>query len=147
MNRPDIEAAVTGDSVVLTNTFNYPLIMGSVEVVEATVDIDEFERSADVVDRYDPVLLSAAAVQLGLGAEEDAVGERVPFLQNLRLDVDLALGRGNQIRSRNMNVEAAGDLSLTFDRAGNQLIVYGDANLVRGPTGSVRAPCAWRKGY
>lgn len=132
VDRIDIEAAVTGDSVVLTNTFNYPLILGAVEVVDATVDIDEFERSAEVVDLYDPVLFSAATAQLGLGAEEDAVGERVPFLQNLRLDVNLALGRGNQIRSRNMSAEAAGDLSLTFDRAGNQLIVYGEANLVRG---------------
>ncbi|MYD14492.1 MAG: hypothetical protein F4X00_12890 [Gemmatimonadetes bacterium] len=132
VDRLDIAAAVTGDSVVLTNTFNYPLILGAVEVVDATVDIDEFERSADVVDRYDPVLLSAATVQLGLGAEDDAAGERVPFLQNLRLDVNLALRRGNQILSRNMNVTAGGDLSLTFDRAGNQLIVYGDANLVRG---------------
>ncbi|MCY4572465.1 MAG: translocation/assembly module TamB domain-containing protein [Gemmatimonadetes bacterium] len=132
VNRLDIEAAVTGDSVVLTNTFNYPLILGSVEVVDATVDIDEFERSAEVVDLYDPVLFSAATVQLGLGAEDDAADERVPFLQNLRLDVNLALGRGNQIRSRNMDATAAGDLSLTFDRAGNQLIVYGDANLIRG---------------
>lgn len=132
VNRLDIEAAVTGDSVVLTNTFNYPLILGAVEVVDATVDIDEFERSAEVVDLYDPVLFSAATVQLGLGAEDDAADERVPFLQNLRLDVNLALGRGNQIRSRNMNATPAGDLSLTFDRAGNQLIVYGDANLVRG---------------
>ena len=132
VNRIDIEAAVTGDSVVLTNTFNYPLIMGALEVVEGTVDIEEFRRTAEIVDLYDPALFSAATVQLGLGAEENAVGERVPFLQNLRLDVDLALGRGNRIRSRNMNVETAGDLSLTFDRAGNQLIVYGDANLVRG---------------
>ena len=132
VDRIDIEAAVTGDSVVLTNTFNYPLILGAVEVVDATVDIEEFRRTAETVDLYDPALLSAATVQLGLGAEEDAVGERVPFIQNLRLDVDLALGRGNRIRSRNMNVEAGGDLSLTFDRAGNQLIVYGDANLVRG---------------
>ncbi len=132
VDRIDIEAAVTGDSVALTGTFNYPLILGEVEVVDATVDIDEFERSAEVVDLYDPVLFSAATAQLGLGDEDAAAGERVPFLQNLRLDVSLALGRANRIESHNMDATVAGELSLTFDRAGNQLIVYGEANLVRG---------------
>lgn len=132
VNRIDIEAAVTGDSVALTGTFNYPLIQGEVEVVDATVDIDEFERSAEVVDLYDPVLFSAATTQLGLGDEDGAAGERVPFLQNLRLDVSLGLGRANQIVTHNMDATVAGELALTFDRAGNQLIVYGEANLVRG---------------
>ncbi len=135
VNRADIEAAVTGDSVVLTNTFNYPLILGEVEVVDGTVLIEEFQRSAEVVDLYDPVLFTAATGQLGLGTGgdgENAVGDRIPFLQNLRLIVDLGLGRGNWLRSRNMDVEMSGDLSLTFDRAGNQLIISGDADLVRG---------------
>ena len=135
VNRADIEAAVTGDSVVLTNTFNYPLILGEVEVVDGTVFIEEFQRSSEVVDLYDPVLFSAATIQLGLGTGgdgEDAIGDRVPFVQNLRLIVDLALARGNWLRSRNMNAEMSGDLSLTFDRAGNQLIISGDADLVRG---------------
>lgn len=135
VDRIDIEAAVTGDSVVLTNTFNYPLIMGEVEVVDGTVYIEEFQRSAEIVDLYDPALLSAATAQLGLGVEEDeedALGQRIPFLQNLRVIVDLDLGRGNRLWSPRMNVETSGDLSLTFDRAGNQFIIFGDANVVRG---------------
>ena len=135
VDRPDLEAAVTGDSLVLTNTFNYPLILGAAQVVDGTVFIEEFQRAAEIVDLYDPVLMSAATVQFGPGGEapgEATVGDRVPFLQNLRLDVDLALGRGNWLRSRNMNVETAGNLSLTFDRAGNQLIISGEADVVRG---------------
>ena len=135
VDRPDLEAAVTGDSLVLTNTFNYPLILGAVQVVDGTVFIEEFQRTSEIVDLNDPVLFSAATVQFGPGGEasgDEPVGDRVPFLQNLRLDVDLALGRGNWLQSRNMSVETSGDLSLTYDRAGNQLIISGDADVVRG---------------
>ncbi len=46
--------------------------------------------------------------------------------------IDMHVGRGNWLRSRVMNVETAGDLSVTFDRQGNQLILQGEIEVVRG---------------
>ena len=133
VDRLDIEAAVSGDSVALTGTFNYPLIEGALDVNGGTVFIEEFQRAAETVDFYDPALFSAATMQLGSGAgSSGGVTERNPFVQNLRLLVDLRAGRGNWLRGRQMDVETEGDLSLTFDRAGNQFIIQGDMDVVRG---------------
>lgn len=124
VQRPDIEAAITGDSLALTGTFNLPLIDGAAEVNDGTIDLEEYQRTAEIVDFYDPTL----------SWDDWAVGggERSPFLQNLRLLVDLHVGRGNRVRSRRMTVEPSGDLELTFDRAGNRLIVHGEMEVVRG---------------
>ena len=57
---------------------------------------------------------------------------RNQFLEHLRVLVDVDIGRGNWLRSRELNVETAGDLSLTFDRQGNQLTLQGEMEVVRG---------------
>ena len=136
VDRRDMEAAVSGDSIALTGSFNYPLIEGQLDVVGGTVFIEEFQRTAGAVDFYDPELFSAATVQIGSrGEAEDAsesVRRRNPFLENLRVAIDMQVGRGNWLRSRDMNVETEGDLSLTFDRQGNQLILNGEVGVVRG---------------
>ena len=132
VQRPDIEAAITGDSLALTGTFNLPLIEGEAEVNDGTINLEEYQRTAEIVDFYDPTLFSAATVQGTVSWDDRAVGERSPFLQNLRLLVDLHVGRGNRVRSRRMTVEPTGDLELTFDRAGNRLILHGEMEVVRG---------------
>ncbi len=134
VRRPDIEAAITGDSLALTGTFNLPFIEGRVEVNDGTVNLEEYQRTAELIDFYDPALLSAATVQGSVSDDDWAggVGERSPFLQNLRLLVDVHVGRGNRLRSRRMTVVPAGDLELTFDRAGSRLIVRGEMEVVRG---------------
>lgn len=135
VDRLDIEAAVTGDSVALSGTFNFPFIEGAVDVNDGTVFIEEFQRTAETIDFYDPALFNAASEQLGSVSGDDrtgGVGERSPFIQNLRLLVDLHMGRGNRLRSRRMTVEPAGDLELTFDRAGDRLILRGEVQVVRG---------------
>lgn len=135
VDRTDIETAVTGDSVTLTGSFSLPFIEGALDVNGGTVFIEEFQRTAETVNFYDPALLSAATAQLGAGSGEAGsagVGERSPFLQNLRVLVDLHLDRGNSLRSRRMTVEPSGDLTLTFDRARNRLILVGETEVVRG---------------
>ena len=135
VNAPDMVVAVSGDSITLTGSFNYPKIEGRLEVNDGTVFLEEFQRSAERVDFYDPALFSAATRQIGSGDPEEeaaALRARNPFLQNLAVFVDMHVGRGNWLRSREMNVETAGDLSVTFDRQGRQLILQGDIEVVRG---------------
>ncbi len=134
VDRADMEAAISSDSVTLTGNWDFPFIEGEVAVEGGTVYMEEFQRTAEVVDLYDPALFSAATARIGAGGEDEeaAAGERIPFLENLRVLVDARVGRGNWLRSRRMNVETTGDLSLTFDRRGSQLVLAGDMAVERG---------------
>lgn len=135
VNRRDMEIAVSGDSIILTGTFNYPLVRGRLEVNDGTVFLEEFQQAAQTIDFYDPVLFTAATRAIGaVGGEagDGTVRPRNPFLQNLRVLVDLHVGPGNWLRSRQMQVETAGDLSVTFNRQANQLILQGGIDVVRG---------------
>ena len=137
IDRRDMEAAMSGDSITLTGAYNAPFVEGAITVTDGTVFIEEFQRAAQVVDLYDPIFFSAATAQIGSteqneDAGTDAVRSRNQFLQNLRVLIDVEIGRGNWLRSRELNVETAGDLSLTFDRQGNQLALQGGMEVVRG---------------
>ncbi|MDE2975861.1 MAG: translocation/assembly module TamB [Gemmatimonadota bacterium] len=134
VDRPDMVVAVSGDSIVLAGSFHFPRVEGRLEVNDGTVFLDEFQRSAERIDFYDPALFSAAT-RIGPDEREEsetALRARNPFLQNLGVFIDMRLGRGNWLRSREMNVETAGDLSVTFDRQKKELIVQGDIDVVRG---------------
>lgn len=135
VNRRDMDVSVTGDSVTLSESFISPLVQGRLEVNDGTVFLEEFQRAAQTIDFYDPVLFTAATRAIGLAGEEGddgTVRARNPFLQNLRVLVDLHVGPGNWLRSREMNVETSGDLSVTFDRQRNQLVLHGGIDVVRG---------------
>ncbi len=133
VDRRDMRAAVTGDSVTLTGSFRYPLIEGALDVVDGTVYMEEFQRTREAVDFYDPQLFQAATALIGSDARAsgDAVRSRSAFLRNLRVLVDMNVN-GGWLRSRTMNVETDGALSLTFDRQGNRLILDGEVEVVRG---------------
>ncbi len=135
VDRADMEAAITSEAVTLTGSFDFPYIEGAVDVEGGTVFMEEFQRTAEVVDLYDPALFSAATLSIGSGepaGDEGGAGERIPFLQNLRVFIDMRVGNGNWLRSRDMNIETAGDLAVTFDRQRNQLILAGEMEVVRG---------------
>ncbi len=135
VDRADMEAAITSEAVTLTGSFDFPYIEGAVEVEGGTVFMEEFQRTAEVVDLYDPALFSAATLRIGSGepaGAEGGAGERIPFLQNLSVFIDMHVGSGNWLRSRDMNIETAGDLAVTFDRQSNQLILAGEMEVVRG---------------
>ena len=132
VDRADMEAAVSSEAVTLTGSYAFPLISGAVNVEDGTVFVEEFQRTSEVVDLYDPALFSAATVPIGSEEGEDDAAERLPFLQNLRVLINMHVERGNFLRSRQMTVETTGDLNLTFDRRGNQLILAGDMEVERG---------------
>ncbi|MDH3224431.1 MAG: translocation/assembly module TamB, partial [Gemmatimonadota bacterium] len=108
---------------------------GDLEVIGGTVFIEEFQRASEVVSFYDPFFSQAVSDAGGLegNSGDDALDQvRNPFLSSLRVLIGMEVDRGNWLRSRDMNVETAGTLDLTFDRSTGQLILQGDMNVVRG---------------
>ena len=143
VNRRDMEAAVTGDSLTLTGSYTAPFVEGTLAVERGTVYLEEFQRSAEMLSFYDRTLFEAAAE----GAGPDAVAQRPnPFLANLRVLVDLQVGRGNWLRSREMDIETEGDLTVTFDRQRNELILSGSMDVVRGSYSGLPRPFAITEG-
>ncbi|GIS80364.1 MAG: hypothetical protein CM1200mP14_19300 [Gammaproteobacteria bacterium] len=52
---------------------------------------------------------------------------RNPFLENLRVEVDLSVPRNTWLRSNEMNVEMGGEqLIVTYDRRESDLVLIGD---------------------
>lgn len=133
VDRRDMVAAVSGDSITLTGSFNYPLIQGVLAVDGGTVFVEELRRSSEVVDFYDHALSAAArTVEMAGGRRVGSERALSPFLSNLRVLVDMDVGRGSWLRSRDFNVETEGNLVVTYDRVNNQLILQGDMGVVRG---------------
>ena len=143
VNRRDMEAAVTGDAVTLTGFYTAPFVEGTLKVDGGTVYLEEFQRSAETLSFYDRSLFEAATE--GAGPDAVAVG-RNPFLANLRVLVEMHVGRGNWLRSREMNIETEGDLTVTFDRQRNELILYGAVEVVRGSYTGLPRPFAMTEG-
>ncbi len=129
VSRRDMEATVSGDSIALLGTFDFPFIEGDVRVDEGAVFLDEFERVAQVVNFYDPFF--SQAVQ-DVNPDEEGLEGRNPFLQHLRVSVGMTLGRDSWLRSREVNVETAGDLNVTYNRQDGNLVLQGDVQAVRG---------------
>lgn len=143
VNRRDMEAAVTGDSIVLTGSYTAPFVEGALEVEGGTVHLEEFQRSAETLSFYDRNLFEAATE--GAGPTALAVAPN-PFLANLRVAVEMHVGRGNWLRSQAMNIETEGDLTVTFDRQRNELVLYGAVEVVRGAYTGLPRPFAMTEG-
>ncbi len=133
VDRRDVEAAVSGDSIALTGSFRDPRIEGRLVVEGGTVFIEEFRRARQAIDFYDPDLFAAATARIGSESEatEREVRARSPFLRNLDVAIDMDVD-GGWLRSRTMNVETEGQLSLNFDRRENRPILNGEIQVVRG---------------
>lgn len=142
-NRRDVEAAVTGDSIALTGSYTAPFVEGALEVEGGAVRLEEFLRSAETLSFYDRTLFEAATE--GAGPSALAVAPN-PFLANLRVAVEMHVGRGNWLRSQAMNIETEGDLTVTFDRQRNELVLYGAVDVVRGTYTGLPRPFAMTEG-
>ncbi len=131
--RRDIEGMVTG-SAHLGGSFQKPIISGGLTVDEGTLFIDEFVRSAEVLDLTDPLLREVFDTTFsGAGAQND---ESSPFVRNLLADVSLTMVRNTWLRSQrlnqSMNVELSGTLDMTFDRQARTVAMLGELQAVRG---------------
>lgn len=133
MERRDIEGTLSGD-VTVTGTYQRPLTEGTLTVDEGLLQVEEFSRAAGVVDLSDPRLFSQGlAVDTTVFMSQRILADiRNPFLDNLRLNVDLSVPRNTWLRSNEMNVEMGGDLLVRYDRSAGDLVLVGELQALRG---------------
>jgi hypothetical protein len=130
VNRRDVTGLVSGNTT-LTGTYRRPVVRGALSVDEGVLFLEEFARSAEVVDLTDPSLFSGADTLI-FETRPLIADLQNPFLQNLRVDVELAVPRNTWLRSPEMNVEIGGDLILAYDRQARDLVMVGDLQALRG---------------
>jgi translocation and assembly module TamB len=134
VDRRDAEGNVSG-IVRLTGTFDRPLIQGlgpaeGLRVESGVLYLDEFVRAATVVDLTDPRF--AEFFDLSMLETRIVEESRNPFMQNLRVNVDLAVQQDTWLRNAEMNVEIAGNLRVTYDRLAADLVLTGVLDARRG---------------
>ena len=135
VDRRDVLANVSG-TVTLTGTYERPFIQGllsqgrGLRVEEGILFVEEFVRAASVVDLTDPRFRSQ--IDPALLEDDPVVAETPnPFMQNLRVDVDLAMEQAS-LRSDEMDVELGGALKITYSRGEQEIVMLGDLLAIRG---------------
>jgi translocation and assembly module TamB len=129
VDRRDMTARMGGE-VNLTGRYSQPEIRGDVRVQEATLFLDEFVRTADIIDLTDPSFWNV--VDTSVVAAQPIIEAQNPFLQNLQLDVNLVVARDTWLRSREINVEMGGELAVNYNRSRNELVLSGSLQAIRG---------------
>ena len=95
---------------------------------ETILYVDEFARNVSVVDFMDLGTDTTEFFRQSLIRDI-----RNPFLENLRVEVDLSVPRNTWLRSNEMNVEMGGEqLIVTYDRRESDLVLIGDLQALRG---------------
>jgi translocation and assembly module TamB len=135
VDRRDAVANV-GGIIRLTGTFRAPLIEGlgpaeGLRVESGILYLEEVVRSATIVDLTDPRFREY--VDSTLTQTRDVIAEsQNPFLQNLRVEVDVAVAQDTWLRSSEMDVEIGGDLRVSYDRRTFNLQLAGVLDARRG---------------
>jgi translocation and assembly module TamB len=130
VNRLDVQGRVSGE-VRLGGTYQRPLLEGSLSVNQGTLYLEEFARSAEIVDLTDPRIFDVVDTT-ALSSRPLIAGIRNPFLQSLRVNVDLAVPRDTWLRSEDANVEIGGNLTVSYDRQSRDIVMVGDLQALRG---------------
>jgi hypothetical protein len=133
VRRPDMEGAISG-SFTLDGRYRRPTVQGALSVDAGTIYVDELQRAAGVVNLSDPYLLDP-----GLAIDTTALASQPifadltnPFFDNLRVDVDLEVPRGNWLRSIDTNAELVGNLIVLYDRQVDDFVLIGELQALRG---------------
>jgi autotransporter translocation and assembly factor TamB len=133
VDRRDVTGALTG-TLQLTGAYTRPRVAGSLSVDRGVLFLEEFQRAAGVVDLTDPLFLGLVEREtFAIPVDRPLLsGIRNPFLDSLRLDVDLTVPRDTWLRSGDMNVEIGGELDLAYDRPQRDLVLVGELLARRG---------------
>lgn len=130
--RRDVEGHISG-TLHLDSTYSRPLVTGDLTVDHGNLFLEEFQRSAEIVDLTDPRFFTWGIVDtLALSTRPLLAGIRNPFFDNLRVAVDLSVPRDTWLRSEEMNVEIGGQLLVTYDRLNRDLVMVGELEALRG---------------
>jgi hypothetical protein len=133
VDRRDMESTISGQ-FALGGRYRLPVAEGTLRVDEGTLFVEEFARASDVVDLTDPMLYADGfAVDTTVFVSQPVLaGLRNPFLDNLRLNIDMSVPRDMWLRSGEMNVEMGGDLLVRYDRGQGDLVLVGELQALRG---------------
>jgi autotransporter translocation and assembly factor TamB len=128
MDRRDLEGLFSGE-VQLTDTYRSPDVSGALVVDEGTLFVDEFVRSAQVVD------LANTRTSGLLGSETQRRLLQIegnPFMNGLRTVVDLSIDANTRLSGQNLDVEMVGDVTMVFDRPSRDFALDGELTARRG---------------
>jgi hypothetical protein len=133
VDRRDMESMISGE-FRLSGTYRLPVARGTLRVDQGTLFVEEFARAAGIVDLTDPLLFADGfAVDTTVFVSQPLLaGLRNPFLDNLRVDIDMSVPRDMWLRSPDMNVEMGGELLVRYDRAQGDLVLVGELQALRG---------------
>jgi hypothetical protein len=130
--RRDVDLLASG-SIDVGGRYTRPTIGGEIRIDGGTVNLDELYRQYLIVGLEDPRVFDVVDTTL-VSVRRVLPPSENPFIRNLRIeDAAVVVGPGTWLRSREMNVEVAGELNLTFDRIReDDLRVLGTLRVVRG---------------
>jgi hypothetical protein len=131
--RRDVEASVTG-AILLGGRYSRPEVSGSIRVDEGALYLDELYRQYLIVglELDDPSLLSLVDTSL-VAVRPLLAASSNPFLRGLHVrNMQVAVAADTWLRSRDMDVEVTGDLTIAFDRRHEDLRLSGSLNVERG---------------
>jgi hypothetical protein len=130
--RRDVDMTLSGTAFI-KGRYRRPEISGDVRVDGGTLFLDEVYRQYLIVGLEDPLLFNVVDTSL-VSVRRVLPPTTNPFLRNLRVqDANIAVGAGSWLRSREMNVEVAGDLTVDFDRQNTEdFTLTGTLEVVRG---------------
>ncbi|HSG47301.1 MAG TPA: translocation/assembly module TamB domain-containing protein, partial [Longimicrobiales bacterium] len=133
VDRRDVTGAISG-TLLVEGTYTRPQISGNLSVDQGVLFLEEFQRAVGVVDLTDPLFLGLVEQEtLAFQADRPLLaGIRNPFLDSLRVQVDVSVPRDTWLRSSDMNVEIGGELDLTYDRPRRDLVLVGELLARRG---------------
>ena len=129
--RRDVQLTASG-TIHLDSSYSRPFISGNLRVDGGTLNIDELYRQFLIVQLEDPFyydLIDTTAVS----AKRVLPEIQSPFVRNMRIaNLNVNVGEGSWLRSREMNVEVAGELNVNMDRQADDLQMTGALRVVRG---------------
>ncbi len=137
--RKDAEFTTTGD-LQLTGTYKRPEITGALAVGEGALFLDEIYRRYQIVELDNPLLYDVVDTTI-VALHSFLPPSQNPFVKNLIIrDLRVVMGRESWLRSRDMNVELTGELTISFldndplvsQRSANDLRLLGTLTAVRG---------------
>ena len=133
VRRADMEGTISG-SFVLGGRYRLPVAQGSLVLDAGTIYVDELQRASGVVSLADAFMFdqSLAVDTTALISQPLFAGLTNPFFDNLRVDVDLSVPRGNWLRSIDTNAELVGDLVVLYDRSADDFVLIGALQALRG---------------
>lgn len=130
--RRDVDVTASGD-VRLGGRFRAPRLSGRLTVDRGAMYLDEIWRRYQIVALDDPLLFDVVDTTLVSTKRFLPTLMESDFLRNLAVDsFTVDVGREAWLRSRDLNVQLAGGVAVTYRRRDDYLRLTGSLSAVRG---------------